>query len=579
MSKNNNKINSSNNKDQRTIPLSLGKPSLRRRLEAYYSIVAPQQIANPSEWLVKLDQIYDKYGGTVEGEAKLARQLTRKYGSGVALQIVVSSNSSSLLSSSANTHPSTGPAHDESYYQDAMKQSNGRTGVVDMTSATMDALAVLNAKNQRQVEQENPWLLNPLWPGQEPHQHQQQQQSSPTQEQQQPLAILLERVELFAPYLPRCDPLAAPAAVSRKRKVPTSTSATGLDPNASSKSTLSSYSSAKFNVPRCFAEIAQAVTSSSNYNCYTIKTKKKQKKVTPPTPPPTPPPLPRSNAEENRHGTNDKHETVHEDHEAADDGATSDADPTDGPMGLLWRAMYERFAVRVLIRYGKRGLRGTVTGLVVAMDKHWNLILQDAQEVYSPTAAATTTKMPGQGRVLSVSNTTTTTTKDTARPNRERIQQYPNNDSNNNDEDDDDDDNYENSTHQVLSPLERELNRRQCDPTVGRHRRRSLPQIMVRGDTIVLVYRATAEQSAHDVGGLQSRYRKRSQPPQPPPPPPPERSHEETTTTITTANTATVAPTPRPPPPILIGTPGTCTCNRAHCSDKSTSRKKRFRRH
>ena len=42
------------------IPLSLGKASLRIRLEAYYSLISPETLSNRTEWLRKYDQIYEK---------------------------------------------------------------------------------------------------------------------------------------------------------------------------------------------------------------------------------------------------------------------------------------------------------------------------------------------------------------------------------------------------------------------------------------------------------------------------------------------------------------------------------------
>ena len=42
------------------IPLSLGKASLRIRLEAYYSLISPDTLSNRTVWLRKYDQIYEK---------------------------------------------------------------------------------------------------------------------------------------------------------------------------------------------------------------------------------------------------------------------------------------------------------------------------------------------------------------------------------------------------------------------------------------------------------------------------------------------------------------------------------------
>jgi hypothetical protein len=45
---------------QQQIPVSLGKASLRIRLEAYYTLIAPETLSNRTEWLRKYDQIYEK---------------------------------------------------------------------------------------------------------------------------------------------------------------------------------------------------------------------------------------------------------------------------------------------------------------------------------------------------------------------------------------------------------------------------------------------------------------------------------------------------------------------------------------
>lgn len=60
-----------NTHNRSSFPLSLGKPSLRRRLEAYYSLVAPTVIEDTEDWLKRFDQIYLKYGGTVQGMLEL----------------------------------------------------------------------------------------------------------------------------------------------------------------------------------------------------------------------------------------------------------------------------------------------------------------------------------------------------------------------------------------------------------------------------------------------------------------------------------------------------------------------------
>ena len=65
--------------------MSLGKPSLRLRLEAYYSLISPDVIADGAAWRKRFGQIYDKYGGTAGGERALANKLAKKYGGRVRL--------------------------------------------------------------------------------------------------------------------------------------------------------------------------------------------------------------------------------------------------------------------------------------------------------------------------------------------------------------------------------------------------------------------------------------------------------------------------------------------------------------
>ena len=47
------------------IPLSLGKASLRIRLEAYYSLISPETLSDRTVWLRKYDQIYEKVSNII----------------------------------------------------------------------------------------------------------------------------------------------------------------------------------------------------------------------------------------------------------------------------------------------------------------------------------------------------------------------------------------------------------------------------------------------------------------------------------------------------------------------------------
>jgi small nuclear ribonucleoprotein (snRNP)-like protein len=118
------------------------------------------------------------------------------------------------------------------------------------------------------------------------------------------------------------------------------------------------------------------------------------------------------------------------------------ADYETGPFCVLHTAFVNRQRIRVLIRY-VNGIRGTLTGYLIAFDKHFNMILKDVNEVYSPC--------------FSSSN---------------------------------------------LSNVERELRRRQTAVMYNDQqyewsvRERHMKQMMVRGDNVVMVYKAEEEQSA-----------------------------------------------------------------------------------
>jgi hypothetical protein len=54
---------------QQSVPVSLAKASLRMRLEAYYTLIAPETLVDRLEWLGKFDQIYEKVMRTRVGVA------------------------------------------------------------------------------------------------------------------------------------------------------------------------------------------------------------------------------------------------------------------------------------------------------------------------------------------------------------------------------------------------------------------------------------------------------------------------------------------------------------------------------
>lgn len=69
---------------------------------------------------------------------------------------------------------------------------------------------------------------------------------------------------------------------------------------------------------------------------------------------------------------------------------------TQGPLLLLrdWYAQRQR--VRVVTRH-ERGVRGVAVGLLLAFDKHLNLVLRDVEETY--TVLVTAERVGASGKV------------------------------------------------------------------------------------------------------------------------------------------------------------------------------------
>jgi small nuclear ribonucleoprotein (snRNP)-like protein len=127
-------------------PVSLSRPSLRRRLESYYSLIAPDAVADQEKWKKNFEIIYNKYGGTVEGETKLATKLAKKYGNKVMLLIAPPHRSmqrqlKGIVPSSEAQQ--TCNKHEESYYY--IDESRRGSKVLDFTSARFDAIYALDA--------------------------------------------------------------------------------------------------------------------------------------------------------------------------------------------------------------------------------------------------------------------------------------------------------------------------------------------------------------------------------------------------------------------------------------------------
>jgi small nuclear ribonucleoprotein (snRNP)-like protein len=316
----------------RDTSVNIGKPSLRRRLEAYYARVSPEQIEDASTWKTTFEKIWDKFGGSVEGEQRLAAKLVKKYGTLVHLESVVDPTAEAAanetrreqIEQSRDTRP-------EEFYTISEQQSN--SGIVSFTDPNFDPVATLVC-SQEVVLATNPWIG----------------QSS----------IRLDRVDQCRSLLPLCDPLYKSAV---KRSF-----------NPAAAAAAERETTAKMKAPPAFVSIASFCK--------------------------------------------------------------------EGPLEILYNAMMRRKRIRVLVRYAT-SIRGTLTGHLLAFDKHCNMLLKDVDEVYSPVS--------------------------------------------------------ENTDN--MSTTEIEVNRRlraytgvaRGEAWTCRHRR--LGQLMVRGDVVVLVYRPEQEQS------------------------------------------------------------------------------------
>ena len=251
----------------------LDSRSLKARLEAYYSLIAPDAISNGSDWGTKFEQIYTKYGYSYEGERKLASKLAKKYGDTVRLlvaqpraEFVGNRRGDETVSKTTEGDDDRG----ESWYELRLEERNSLD--INFVSNRFDPIAALEAPEMVMVEK-NPWLKD---------------------------CSRLDTVAQFALHLPPGDPQRVEPVVSRKRPL----SNTGGEVIAKCKKTPSEL--------HPFEAIAQCVQG--------------------------------------------------------------------GPLSRL--QCFRKQRVRIVIRY-VNAIRGELYGILVAFDKHMNMILRDAEEIYS----------------------------------------------------------------------------------------------------------------------------------------------------------------------------------------------------
>jgi small nuclear ribonucleoprotein (snRNP)-like protein len=345
--------------------VSLGKPSLRYRLESYYSLVAPDAIADVPEWKRKFEIIYNKYGGTVEGETKLSLKLAKKYGNHVRL-LVAPPHRSMKGKQQSDVMTSSRTQYNEMYYEIDELQRGSK--VLDFTSARFDAAHALIAP-ERDVIQSNPTI-----------------HLDSTMKQNSQQCKQLDNISKFRSLLPTCDPQMIEAKARNVRNT--------------------------------------YIQKSSNIE------DKTHKKV----------PMLLALAEKYENNKS-------------------------GPLSLLYSIAINRQRARVMVRYVDC-VRGTLTGYVMAFDKHFNLIMRDVDEIYSGRITQCSKAVESVGGTQTLNETTLI---NTVAPPKAKL----------------------------------EAQRRKCYPPDGSGgpgpaiKQRYFHQIMVRGDNVVMIWRAEAERSAH----------------------------------------------------------------------------------
>lgn len=160
---------------------------MKARLEAYYTLIAPDTLTDAADWRKKFDQIYQKYGGSHEGERKLAKKLAKKYGVAVRLMVAADPSAADSATKDQQKFRQSGEKRQESWYM--LRQDERGSGNLSFTAVGFDPEATLAAREGAIVSR-NSWIEN-----------------SPR----------LDTVAQFALHLPSNDPQRKEPFNSRKR--------------------------------------------------------------------------------------------------------------------------------------------------------------------------------------------------------------------------------------------------------------------------------------------------------------------------------------------------------------------------
>ena len=150
-----------------------------------------------------------------------------------------------------------------------------------------------------------------------------------------------------------------------------------------------------------------------------------------------------------------------------------------GPLSLLYSIVANRQRARVMVRYVDC-VRGTLTGYLIAFDKHYNMILKDVDEVYSG-------RVTRHSEAVAVARGSHTALKSSLSTGDGNVN----------------DGNRAGDTIDAPNKAKLEAQRRRCYPPDGSGgpgpavKQRYFHQMIVRGDNVVMVWRADAERSIH----------------------------------------------------------------------------------